>query len=91
LSNTYYSTFEPSSSAITSLSSVVCSYIDDNEEKTTTINYYTINSGTYNVQIFNLNSNGGADSNSPITYAQSYTFGTSSPSGSATSQSITQN
>ena len=75
--NTYYSTFAPTSSGITTSQS--------------NGSYYTINSGTYTVQIFNLNSNGGADLSSPISNAQSYTFGIASPSGSATSQSITQN
>ncbi len=71
--NTYYSTFAPTSSGITTSQS--------------NGSYYTINSGTYIVQIFNLPSNGGA----PISNAQSYTFGTVTFSGSVPLQNITQN
>jgi hypothetical protein len=75
--DTYYSTFAPTSSGITTSQS--------------NGSYYTINSGTYTVQIFNLNSTGGADLTSPISNAQLYTFGPVTFSGSVPSQSITQN
>jgi len=75
--DTYYSTFAPTSSGITTSQS--------------NGSYYTINSGTYTVQIFNLNSNGGADLSSPISNAQTYTFGSVTFTGSVPSQSITQN
>lgn len=66
---TFYSTFAPGSSSITTSQS--------------NGSYYTINQGTYNVQVF---FDGG-----PTTSEQSFTFGTPNLSSSPISQTITNN